>query len=119
MSFIPKFGKYEKTKYLLYVSPQKFEKVIEDNSFQIEEFVLGYMQEFKGIRDFEFVQALLKICVDHKPSLLNRIEFYNNLPTSLLMENIKIIEDQHLYHALALINSLSNRPDVALNLWKE
>ncbi len=77
------------------------------------------MIDCKAVKNAEYVQILLLLCVEHKPFLLNKSDFYNNLPLALVLENTKVLEENKLYHSTALINSLSNRPEIALNLWKD
>jgi hypothetical protein len=105
--------------YSSFISSENFEKTIENNIIQIKELALDYMLESKATKNQEYVQILLKLCIDHKPFLLNNEEFYSNLPISTVMENIQILQDHHLYHSVALINSFSNRIENALSIWKE
>ena len=102
-----------------YISPETFENVIENNILQIKELILTYMRECKAVKNAEYVQIILVLCVEHKPLLLNKPEFYHQLPLALVLENTKVLEDHKLFHSIALINSLSNRAEISLNLWKD
>lgn len=77
------------------------------------------MLECKATKNTEYIKALLTLCVQHKPALLNKPELYKDLSLSLVLENIKVLEEQKLYHTIALVNSLSNKPEVSLGIWRD
>jgi hypothetical protein len=96
------------------LSQMSVERVKEIKSTTVE-----FMLKSKAVsRNEEFVLILFKLCIEINADMLNKFEFFTNLPIKYCVINVKVLNDAKRYHSVALINYLANEFEGAFEIWK-
>jgi hypothetical protein len=81
--------------------------------------IVDFMLKSKTtIRNQEYVATIFKLCADHKPQQISRLDFLSQLPIQFCLQNIQLLQDYKLIHSEALVYLLSNQNEDAFKIWK-
>ena len=89
-------------KYRAYFSDVK--KLNKSKVSSVKKMLINVMLKSKKFaKDDEYISILLQLCIDCDDELLNKFEFFSNLPLNLCVKNVQILNEHKRYHSVALI----------------
>ena len=113
----------EMTEYLARFEELETNKSEEDKQTKIENvagLIVDFMLKSKtAVRNQEYVANVFRLCANHRPDQISRLDFLSQLPIQFCLQNIQLLRDYKLIQSEALVYLLSNQNEDALTIWKK